>query len=667
MNLETRNSDGSLASVSENNPLPIHVTGATIFGQIKPTNYLYVGKNGNDTSGDGSAGNPYLTISTAITAGSSGTTIFIFPGTYVENLTLKAGVYLTSPVKFGVYITGNHIANFTGTIIIDGIILQSSTGTTLTFSGTGAQNLQLLGGSSVNSGTGDAIAWTNTNANSKIYFEDGTCNVTTSGATARCFYSTVGAAGSFIANRVSFKLNAAGADNVCLAIGGAVSFTHTSDTIYGQVTVSDTASALIALVTMTAATVPVITTNSTGTTSLINDTVVTTASPAITGAGVFYDVALLYASTGVGGADTLNGGYGPLSLPMSSVKLRASGLVPAGQVALGYNTGAFEFDGTDLYFTEGAVRAALRNSDQYLTTPTNNIIRVDNGRTDDYTPDGGFTKPYKSVPAALASITDSSATNTYAILIALGLPYTGDITIDKDYVTLVGESVSKGAGYTGTITITSQHSCLEKLHFNTGTVINLSLPGHFLFEIKNCRLSHTTINVAATGTVEEKADAWFQITGAESTLWLVNTVNISGVMGEAAILSGAYESNVFTATGSIFTMNAATVLTNTVNVEAGTTGRIKAMSAKDNTINLKPDGTLYADITALANDGNTLVDTGGTLYRISDAQVLAAFSNITDAATGDIFYLDASKNLVRLAAPATASTLHHDGTAPYWA
>jgi hypothetical protein len=359
MNLETRNSDGSLASVSESNPLPIHVTGATIFGQIKPTNYLYVGKNGNDTSGDGSAGNPYLTISTAITAGSSGTTIFIFPGTYVENLTLKAGVYLTSPVKFGVYITGNHIANFTGTIIIDGIILQSSTGTTLTFSGTGAQNLQLLGGSSVNSGTGDAIAWTNTNANSKIYFEDGTCNVTTSGATARCFYSTVGAAGLFIANRVSFKLNAAGADNVCLAIGGAVSFTHTSDVIIGQVTVANTASVTIAQVSITTATVAVLTTSSSGTTSLINDIINTTASPAITGAGVMVHVAILYTNTGVGGASTLNGDFGPIGLPMSSVKLRVTSLVPAEQVAAGSNTGAFEFDGTNLYFTIGTTRHSI--------------------------------------------------------------------------------------------------------------------------------------------------------------------------------------------------------------------------------------------------------------------------------------------------------------------
>jgi hypothetical protein len=666
MNLETRNSDGSLASVSESNPLPIHVTGSTIFGQIKPTNYLYVGKNGNDTSGDGSAGNPYLTVLAAITAASSGTAIFIFPGTYVENLTLKAGVYLTSPVKFGVYVTGNHTANFTGTVIIDGIILQSSTGVTLTFSGTGAQNLQILGGSSVNSGTGDAIAWTNSNANSKIYFEDGTCNVTTSGASARCFYSTVGAAGSIIANRVSFKLNATGIDNICLAIGGAISFVHTSDTVYGQVTVSNTASALIGLVTMTTGTVAVITTNSTGTTSMINDTIVTTASPAITGVGVFYDVALLYASTGVGGADTLNGGYGPISLPMSSVKLRAADLVPAGQVALGYNTGAFEFDGTDLYFTEGTIRTAIRNTDQYLTTQKNNIIYVDNGRTDIYTPDGSFTKPYKNLQDAHDSITDSSATNTYEISVMLGKPYSGTLNLSADYLTISGNGASKGAGFTGTINSTSQHLCIQYVHIKDGSVITQSRVGHFLLEFKETRLSGVTLNVTATGTTTEKKDSYIQVTG-DNSLWQNNTINITGIEGFAGMTGGAYVNNVVTITDSYFCPGCSCVDSCTVNLEANSESEFLSMYAVRNTVNLKPDATLYADITALVGMNNIFNNTGGTLHRISDVQVLAAFSNITDAAAGDIFYLDASKNLVRLAAPATASTLHHDGTAPYWA
>jgi hypothetical protein len=306
-------------------------------------------------------------------------------------------------------------------------------------------------------------------------------------------------------------------------------------------------------------------------------------------------------------------------------------------------------DGGDLVFTgngnaeiarfTGAGHFDVKKLKINGTTLANNTIHVDNSRTDDYTPDGSILYPYKSVQDAHDSITGSSSTNTFAILVALGLPYTGDLEISKDYVTIVGDSVSKGAGYTGTITITSQHFCLEKLHFNTGTEINLSLPGHFLFEIKDCRMSHATVNVTANGTTAEKADTWFQVTGAASTLWLVNTVNVSGVMGEVAILSGAYESNVFTATGSIFTGNAATLLTNTINIETGTTARVKAVSAKDNTINLKTGGTLYADITSLADDGNTLNNTGGTLYRVSDKQVLTAASLISST----MIYVDGNR------------------------
>jgi len=333
-------------------------------GVVKPTNYLYVSKGGNDTTGDGSANLPYLTWMKAITIATSGTTVFGFPGTYTENLTLKAGVNLTSPARYSVYIVGNHTANFTGTIILDNIVLQNSasaaSGTVLTFSGTGAQNLQ-LDGSYINSaslsGVGDAVSWTNTNASSKILLTDGNINVAHSNTTARAVVCASNAAGSFQLNRCAIKID--NPDNVAVVLAGSISYIHTSDGITGQVTVANTATATIGMVTMITATVPVLVTNSTGTTTVINDPIVTTATPAFTGAGVLVDVALLYLSTGVGGAATLNGGLGAISLPMSSVKIRASALVPAGQVAAGQNTGALEYDGTHLYFTIGTTRSQV--------------------------------------------------------------------------------------------------------------------------------------------------------------------------------------------------------------------------------------------------------------------------------------------------------------------
>ena len=324
--------------------------------KVSPNNYIYVGKNGNDTTGDGSANSPYLTIGKAITVATAGTTVYIFPGSYSESLTLKAGVNLTSPAVMAVYITGNHTANFSGTVIIENIVFMSSSGVTLTYSGTASQNLQFYN-SSVNSTSGDAIDWTNTNSGSKLQMIDCTSSVVTSGASARCLYSTTGAAGSFIANRTTFRIN--NPDNVCLAIGGGMSFTHTADQIVGQVTVSNSASVTIAMVALITSTVAVLVTNSTGATTLINDTVTTTVSPAFTGAGVLVYVALLYTSTGVGGASTLNGGLGGIALPMSSVKIRASTLVPAGQVSAGQNDGNIEYDGTHYYGTIGTTRSII--------------------------------------------------------------------------------------------------------------------------------------------------------------------------------------------------------------------------------------------------------------------------------------------------------------------
>jgi hypothetical protein len=336
---------GEIVNIAE---LMAYIAGGA--GDVKPTNYLYVGKNGNDTTGDGSANLPYLTIGKAFTVATSGTTIFCWPGTYAENLTFKAGVSLTAPVKFAVYVTGNHTANLSGTMVVENVILQSTTGITLTFSGTSSQNFQLLG-SSVNSGSGDAINWTNTNSASKIYFEDGTCNVSTSGATARCFYSTTGSAGSVIANRVTFKLN--NYDNVCLGIGGAISFTHTSDAVVGQMVIANTASLTSALCTHTTATTPVLTTTSSGMTMFLDCIEISTATPIITGAGAFSYSAVILPSTGAGSNSTLNGGIGSICLQMAPLKIRPGTLKPVVQ------DGLLEYDGTHLYFTIGTTRTSI--------------------------------------------------------------------------------------------------------------------------------------------------------------------------------------------------------------------------------------------------------------------------------------------------------------------
>jgi len=318
--------------------------------QVLPADYVYVAKNGSDTTGNGAAGRPYLTVQHAIDVANAGDTIFIYPGSYTESITFKAGVNLATTAKYSVTITGNHICSFSGTVMVYNIILTSASGITLQTSGANVYNLQ-LNGSHINSINGDAINWAGTNASAKMQVVDGNIAVATSGASARAFYSTTGAAGSVILNRASVSVN--NPNNVCMSIGGTVSLTHTADSVVGQMVVSGTASLTSAMVTHTTTSVPVLTTNSSGMSMFLNCVDVTTATPAITGAGAFAYSAIVLGSTGAGSASTLNGGIGSICLQMAPFKLRSGTLKPVPQ------DGLFEYDGTHLYFTIGSTRNTL--------------------------------------------------------------------------------------------------------------------------------------------------------------------------------------------------------------------------------------------------------------------------------------------------------------------
>lgn len=319
------------------------------------------------------------------------------------------------------------------------------------------------------------------------------------------------------------------------------------------------------------------------------------------------------------------------------------------------------------------VKGLQLNGTEMIYPPPTHILYVDNGRTDAYTPDGSFNKPFTSVQDAHDAITGTpSITNTYGIAVALGLPYTGTLNISKDYLTIYGMGTSKGAGFKGTLNITSPHLCLQGVHLvgtSSGTrdcYINLSQVGDFLLEIKDCRLSYCTMSVAATGTEGQKGNSFLQVTGSNS-LWQQNTITCAGIMGTLALVSGIHAVNTLTATGCNLVFGCATVDTNTVNLETGTTAEFMALNAGRNTINLKTGATLYADITSLANLSNTLNNTGGTLVRVSDAQILAAFGVVAGATAGDIFYLNSSLALTRLPAGTTGQVLTIADGLPTWA
>lgn len=99
-----------------------------------------------------SDGATHTTIAAALTAASSGDTIFIRPGTYTENLTLKAGVSITGyPCDTSITNAGNVIISGTctlttaGTVSISGVTLQTNSAAFLAVTGSAASIVNLIG------------------------------------------------------------------------------------------------------------------------------------------------------------------------------------------------------------------------------------------------------------------------------------------------------------------------------------------------------------------------------------------------------------------------------------------------------------------------------------------------------------------------------------------
>jgi len=95
------------------------------------------------TAGQGN----YTTISAALTAASSGNTIFVLPGTYTEDLTLKSGVdicaYDCDIVVPNVSIVGKCTFTGAGTVSLSGVSLNTNSDFCLVVSGSSASVVQL--------------------------------------------------------------------------------------------------------------------------------------------------------------------------------------------------------------------------------------------------------------------------------------------------------------------------------------------------------------------------------------------------------------------------------------------------------------------------------------------------------------------------------------------
>jgi hypothetical protein len=133
----------------------------------------------------GAAGGNYTTIAAALTAAASGDTIFITPGTYTEDLTLKAGVNLCAydcdALTPNVIILGKATATFAGTASLSGLQLKTASDYFLVVSGTAVTNINLKN-CYLNCGVGRGINHTTTGASATLNIIDCRGDTPTAGA-----------------------------------------------------------------------------------------------------------------------------------------------------------------------------------------------------------------------------------------------------------------------------------------------------------------------------------------------------------------------------------------------------------------------------------------------------------------------------------------------------
>lgn len=143
------------------------------------------------------ANGTHSTIALAIASASSGDTIFIRPGTYTENITLKAGVnlsaYLCDSITPNVTIAGTCTFTTAGTVAITGIRLQTNASFAIAVTGSAASILNLAN-CFLNCTNSTGISFTSSSSSSKINLLNCNGNV---GALGISLYAMSGAGALF--------------------------------------------------------------------------------------------------------------------------------------------------------------------------------------------------------------------------------------------------------------------------------------------------------------------------------------------------------------------------------------------------------------------------------------------------------------------------------------
>lgn len=171
-----------------------------------------------DTTGQGD----FTTIAAALTAASSGQTIFIRPGTYTENPTLKAGVnlaaYACDSTTPNVIINGKCTFTGAGTVSISGVELQTNSDFALAVTGSSASVVYLLNCKILGSNN-TPISFTSSSSSASIFILNSIVNLSTTGIA----YLSQTSAGLLKAEFSSFANNG-GSSTASTASAGSLQF-----------------------------------------------------------------------------------------------------------------------------------------------------------------------------------------------------------------------------------------------------------------------------------------------------------------------------------------------------------------------------------------------------------------------------------------------------------
>ena len=268
----------------------------------------------------------------------------------------------------------------------------------------------------------------------------------------------------------------------------------------------------------------------------------TSASWASSSISASYALTASYASNGGGGSSP--------SSSWASSSISASYATTAGTAnALSYTPSTASYSATasaatSITFTPSsasyATTASYARDAGYLTIPATNTLYVDMNRVDAYTANGSISKPFKTIQAAVNTISGSSISNRYKVDIAPGV-YPENISVSSDYVLFAGTWYSR---LTGNITVNNPVSRIRfsKLQLEGNFTAILSASSSAI-DIDDCSVYNygALWTITSTSPLPDISAKQFQVYNGNWMAHLVTTNMTVGFYGSGARFWSTYD------------------------------------------------------------------------------------------------------------------------------